>query len=100
MEGPYMSGFGSNQKYIRWNGAIERSEYENLIKAMKGYAKIWAIDPIREGIEGFMADVKAEDENAIFALGHSRAPASARNPSTIITTAQVSMSGKKTTSLI
>ena len=77
MEGPYMSGFGSNQKYIRWNGAIERREYENLIKAMKGYAKIWAIDPIREGIEGFMADVKAMDEDAIFALGHSRASASA-----------------------
>lgn len=73
MEGPYMSGNGSNQKYILWNGDILKEEYEPLVQAMKGYARIWAIDPQREGITDFMQYVKEEDPNVIFALGHSRA---------------------------
>ena len=75
MEGPYMNGVGSNQKYILWGGPIDRSEYASVVEAMAGFAKIWAIDPGRPGIEGFMADVKAADPNAIFTLGHSRATA-------------------------
>ena len=73
MEGPYMSGNGSNQKYILWRGDILKEEYEPLVQAMKGYARIWAIDPARENIEEFMAYVRQEDPKAIFALGHSRA---------------------------
>lgn len=75
MEGPYMSGNGSNQKYILWRGEILKDEYAPLVRAMKGYARIWAIDPARENIQEFMAYVKKEDPNAIFALGHSRATA-------------------------
>ena len=75
MEGPYMAPFGSNQKYIRWGGDILREEYEDLINALKGQAKIWAIDPSRKGIEQFMKDVLAIDPNAIFAMGHSTASA-------------------------
>ena len=75
MEGPYMSGHGSNQKYILWGGEIDPKEYRKVVDAMVGHAKIWAIDPQREGIEGFMADVRAADPNAIFALGHSTASA-------------------------
>ena len=73
MEGPYMSGNGSNQKYILWRDGISKEEYEPLVQAVKGYARIWAIDPDRENIAEFMAYVKQEDPNAIFALGHSRA---------------------------
>ena len=73
MEGPYMSGKGSNQKYIRWGGPILREEYAPLIEALAGYVKVWAIDPAREGIESFMRDVKFKDPNAIFANGHSNA---------------------------
>ena len=73
MEGPYMSGNGSNQKYILWRDGITKEEYAPLVQAMKGFARIWAIDPERENIEEFMAYVRQEDPNAIFALGHSRA---------------------------
>lgn len=75
MEGPYMNGTGSNQKYILWGNEIDEDEYMPLVKAMKGYAKIWAIDPARSGIEKFMKDVRREDSNAIFAMGHSTATA-------------------------
>lgn len=75
MEGPYMSGFGSNQKYIRWGGEIRKEEYAPVLEALAGYAKIWAIDPARPGIEGFMQDVKQADPNAIFTMGHSRGTA-------------------------
>ncbi len=75
MEGPYMSGLGSNQKYILWGGPIDEQEYKPLIEAMTGFAKIWAIDPARPGIEQFMQDVKKLDPNAIFTMGHSCATA-------------------------
>ena len=42
---------------------------------MRGFARIWAIDPARPGIERFMQDVRRADPNAIFALGHSHATA-------------------------
>jgi len=75
MEGPYMNGEGSNQKDILWGGDIVEDEYMPLVEAVKGYAKIWAIDPARTGIEDFMKRVKEKDSNAIFALGHSHATA-------------------------
>ena len=75
MEGPYMGGFGSNQKYILWGGDIDEEEYAPLLSAMAGFARIWAIDPARPGIEGFMADVKKADPTAIFTMGHSLATA-------------------------
>ena len=75
MEGPYMNGSGSNQKYILWDGEISREEYEPLLGPMAGFAKIWAICPERPGIAGFMKDVKEADPNAIFTMGHSDATA-------------------------
>ena len=75
MEGPYMNGEGSEQKYILWNGPIRAEEYQPLIDAMRGTARIWAIDPARPGIDQFMQDVRRADPNAIFALGHSHATA-------------------------
>ncbi len=73
MEGPYMGGFGSNQKDILWDGEIKTEEYMPLIEQLAGFARVWAIDPQRPGIEGFMRDVRAADSNAIFAMGHSHA---------------------------
>lgn len=73
MEGPYMSGNGSNQKYILWRDGINKDEYEPLVEAVKDITRIWAIDPGRENISEFMAYVKEQQPDAIFALGHSRA---------------------------
>ena len=75
MEGPYMAPFGSNQRDILWNGDICEEDYIPLVEALKGYARIWAICPTRKNIETFMAYVKEQDPNAIFALGHSMASA-------------------------
>ncbi len=75
MEGPYMNGTGSNQKYIIWNDLIKKEDYEELVQKLKGFAKVWAIDPERENIEEFMAYVHEEDPKAVFAMGHSSAKA-------------------------
>ena len=75
MEGPYMNGTGSNQKYILWGGEIKEEEYAPLVEDVKGFAKVWAIDPKREGIEGFVKYVREKDPNAVFAMGHSFATA-------------------------
>lgn len=75
MEGPYMNSNGSNQREIRWQGDILREEYEPLLDALGDMVRIWAIDPAREGIEGFMQDVNDRYPKAIFALGHSYATA-------------------------
>ncbi len=77
MEGPYMNGLGSNQKHILWGGEIKEEEYLPVLESVKDDARIWAIDPGRPGIEGFMKRVKEADPNAIFALGHSQATAAA-----------------------
>ncbi len=76
MEGPYMNGTGSNQKYILWGGKIKKEEYTPLVEAIKEDAKIWAVDPSREGIEEFVAYVRSKNPNAIFSMGHSFAAAS------------------------
>ena len=73
MEGPYMNGKSGGQKYVKWTGEIKPEEYEPLVNALKGYARVWAIDPAREGIEGFMQYVRSVDPNAIFSNGHSNA---------------------------
>ena len=75
MEGPYMNGVGSNQKFIRWTGDITREEYGKLVAEMAQDVRIWAIDPARRGIDGFMRDVREANPKAIFALGHSKATA-------------------------
>lgn len=73
MEGPYMSGEGSNQDSILWTGIINREEYEPLLDELGDMTRIWAIDPARTNIDQFMADTKERFPNAIFALGHSAA---------------------------
>ena len=75
MEGPYMAPFGSNQRDILWNGDICEEDYVPLVDALKEDARIWSICPARKNIAQFMAYVKAQNPNAIFALGHSSASA-------------------------
>lgn len=75
MEGPYMSGSGSNQKFILWRGDILPEEYMPLVDGLNDLVRVWAIDPSRKGIEPFMAYVKKKNPEAIFALGHSGATA-------------------------
>jgi len=75
MEGPYMSGGGSNQKYIKWTGDVLEEEYAPLVAGVGDLARIWAIDPMRKGVPEFMAYTKEKCPNAIFALGHSRGTA-------------------------
>ena len=75
MEGPYMAPMGSNQKYILWHGEIKEEEYLPILNELGDFAKIWAIDPARDGIDEFMSTVKKQNPNAIFALGHSKATA-------------------------
>ena len=73
MEGPYMNGTGSNPKNIKWHGKIKEDEYIPLLEGIGDIARVWAIDPAREGIVPFMKAVKANNPAAIFALGHSSA---------------------------
>lgn len=76
MEGPYMSGRGSNQKFIKWNGEIKEEIFRPLVDEIGDFAKVWAIAPERQGIEIFLSYVRERYPNAVFALGHSRATAS------------------------
>ena len=40
MEGPYMGGFGSNQKFILWGGDITEEEYAPLVDEINDFAKV------------------------------------------------------------
>ena len=75
MEGPYMNGLGSNQNSILRTGGIVEAEYAPLVDQLGAEARVWAIDPNRKGIEGFLSYVRARNPQAIFALGHSDAAA-------------------------
>ncbi len=75
MEGPYMSGRGSNFKFIKWNGDITEEAFKPLVDEIGDFVKIWAIDPARQNIEVFLSYVRKKYPNAVFALGHSRATA-------------------------
>lgn len=73
MEGPFMSLMGSMQNQIKWTGAIQKSDYVDLIDAFGDMVLVWAIDPDRENIEEFMDYAKEHTPKAVFAHGHSRA---------------------------
>ena len=75
MEGPYMSGRGSNFKFIKWNGDITEEAFKPLVDEIGDFVKVWAIDPARQNIEVFLSYVRKKYPDAVFALGHSRATA-------------------------
>ena len=71
MEGPFMNLSGSFQNRIKWNGAIQKEDYVDLIDSFGDMVRVWAIDPNRENVEEFMAYAKEHTPQAIFAHGHS-----------------------------
>ncbi len=75
MEGPYMSGTGSNFKFIKWNGDITEEAFKPLVEEIGDFVKVWAIDPARKNIELFLSYIRKNYPDAVFALGHSRATA-------------------------
>ena len=74
MEGPYMNPkYGASPEKNKWRGAIKKTEYQPIIEAAGSLAKVYVIAPEREGIEGFVRDVKEVYPEAVFSVGHSEA---------------------------
>ncbi len=73
MEGPFMSLVGSFQNELKWTPEIKASDYERMLNEFGDMVRIWAIDPDREGIEGFMEYTRKNYPHTIFSLGHSTA---------------------------
>ncbi len=74
MEGPYMNPkYGAMPEKNVWRGEIKREEYMPLLQAGKGLVKIWSIAPEREGIEGFLSDLRSIDRDAVISFGHCEA---------------------------
>ncbi len=76
MEGPYMNPkYGAYAERNAWKAPIDRDAYLPLLERAGTRAKVWAIAPEREGIEGFMRDALLYAPEAVFAVGHSEASA-------------------------
>lgn len=76
MEGPYTNPrYGACARDNRWAARIQRSEYMPLVEKVGTRAKVWVIAPEREGIDGFVDDVRRLSPEAIFSVGHSEADA-------------------------
>jgi N-acetylglucosamine-6-phosphate deacetylase len=74
MEGPYMNPrYGACAEKNLWKGEISAEDYGELLESAGELARVWAIAPEREGIEGFMADAKRANPNTVFSVGHSEA---------------------------
>ena len=74
MEGPYLNPkFGCDREKNTWKGEINKADYTEIIESVKDYAKVWCISPERDGIDGFVKDVKAVIPNIVFAVAHSEA---------------------------
>ena len=74
MEGPYLNPkFGCDREKNTWKGEINKVDYAEMIEKVKDYAKVWCISPERDGIDGFVKDVKTEIPDIVFAVAHSEA---------------------------
>lgn len=74
MEGPYLNPkFGCDAENNKWAVGIDKQRYQPLIDEVGQFAKVWCIAPEREGIDGFVQDVKAMDPNPVFSVAHSEA---------------------------
>ena len=74
MEGPYLNpGFGCETAGNQWSGAVLREDYQPLIEGVSDLARVWCIAPEREGIEGFVRDVKAALPGVVLSVAHSAA---------------------------
>ena len=74
MEAPYMNPkFGANREQNPWKGDICKADYQPLLDAAGKDARVWVVAPERRNIEVFVADAKAANPHARFAVGHSEA---------------------------
>ena len=74
MECPYMNPkYGASPEKNKWRGEITREKYGELIQAAADLARVWVVAPEREGIEGFIKDVKELNPNAVISMGHTEA---------------------------
>lgn len=74
MEGPYMNPkYGAMPEKNKWRGEITLDKYQQLVDAAGDLAKVWAVAPEREGIEGFLRYAKKINPDAVIAVGHSEA---------------------------
>ena len=74
MEGPYLNPkFGCDKENNPWRGPVRREDYEPIIEAAAGAARVWCLAPERENILDYVKDVKALDPDAVFAVAHSEA---------------------------
>ena len=80
MEGPYMDPrYGSNADLCAWKGRTNPADYKEVVDAAGTYAKVWACDPDREGIEDFMRYAKQVNPDVMISCGHCEAqPVSVR----------------------
>ena len=74
MEGPYLNPkYGAEPSMNQWRGEIKRADYAEIVDQAGDLAKVWAVAPERDGIEGFMQYVKSVNPQATFAVAHSEA---------------------------
>jgi len=74
MEGPYLNPkFGADAGNNKWKGRICREDYLPIISRAGDFAKVWCIAPERDGIEGFVKDVREKAPGMVFSVAHSEA---------------------------
>ena len=74
MEGPYLNPkFGCDKESNPWRGPVDPARHMPIVEAAADLARVWALAPEREGILGFVRDVKAAAPRAVFAVAHSEA---------------------------
>ena len=74
MEGPYMNPeYGAGAWHNPWRHPIDPKEYTTLVDEAGDLARVWAVAPEREGLEGFMQYAKSVNPNVVFSVGHSEA---------------------------
>ena len=74
MEGPYLNPkFGCDKTNNPWQGAVDAAKHGPVIDAAYDLARVWALAPERENIEGFVKDVLAKNPKAVFSVAHSEA---------------------------
>ena len=72
MEAPYMNPkFGCNRENNPWRYPVNKDDYLPLVEALNDFAKVWVVAPERDGVEGFVKDVKSRNPGAVFSVGHS-----------------------------
>ena len=74
MEGPYMNPkYGASPEKNKWRGEITEENYKQLVDEASDVARVWAVAPERDGIEGFLKYVKKVSPEVMISVGHSEA---------------------------